>query len=65
MPTLSYRHPERLILAALLMAMIAGCGFQLKGTSQEGEAQWAGVTMRLISVDPRSELTRELSLIHI
>jgi len=61
MPTLSYRHPERLILAALLMAMIAGCGFQLKGTSQEGEAQWAGVTTFLISVDPRSELTREVT----
>ncbi len=61
MPTPSYRHPERLILAALLIAMIAGCGFQLKGTGQEGEAQWAGVTLRLISVDPRSELTREVT----
>ena len=61
MPTPSSRHPQRLTLAALFMALITGCGFQLKGTSQEGDAQWEGLTMRLISVDPRSELTREVT----
>ncbi|MEK9655145.1 MAG: LPS assembly lipoprotein LptE [Halieaceae bacterium] len=43
------------------MATVAGCGFQLKGASQEGNDQWEGVTLRLISADPRSELTREVT----
>jgi LPS-assembly lipoprotein len=47
----------------LLMALIAlgGCGFQLKGTAQEGNSEWEGLSLRLISTDPRGELTREVA----
>ncbi len=50
-------------LVTLLMALIAlgGCGFQLKGTAQEGNSEWEGLSLRLISTDPRGELTREVA----
>ena len=50
-------------LVTLLMALIAlgGCGFQLKGTAQEGSSEWEGLSLRLISTDPRGELTREVA----
>jgi LPS-assembly lipoprotein len=60
-PISTFRHTYRLLLVALLVATVAGCGFQLKGASQEGNDQWEGVTLRLISADPRSELTREVT----
>lgn len=61
-PTPAHRLFQPLTLAALFMALfaLAGCGFQLKGTLQEGDTPWEALTLRLISVDPRSELTREV-----
>lgn len=45
------------------MALIAlgGCGFQLKGSVQAGNSEWEGLSLRLISTDPRGELTREVA----
>ncbi len=57
-------HPIQLTtLVALLMALIAlsGCGFQLKGSAQAGNSEWEGLSLRLISTDPRGELTREVA----
>ena len=61
-PVNSYRLAQDLTSAALLLALIivAGCGFQLKGTTGDGNTQWDGLMLRLVSVDPRSELTREV-----
>ena len=48
-------------LSAILMCL-AGCGFQLKGHDAESSnAKLEGMTLHLISSQPRSELTREVS----
>ena len=48
-------------LSAILMCL-AGCGFQLKGSdAASGSAKLEGMTLQLISGQPRSELTREVS----
>lgn len=48
-------------LSAVLMCL-AGCGFQLKGSdAASSSAKLEGMTLQLISSQPRSELTREVS----
>ena len=48
-------------LSAILMCL-AGCGFQLKGSdAANSSAKLEGMTLQLISSQPRSELTREVS----
>ena len=48
-------------LSAILMCL-AGCGFQLKGSdAASSSAKLEGMTLQLISSEPRSELTREVS----
>merc|ERR1711991_39385 len=48
-------------LSAILMSL-AGCGFQLKGSdAASSSAKLEGMTLQLISNQPRSELTREVS----
>ena len=50
-----------IFLSALLMCL-AGCGFQLKGSNAaSSSAKLEGMTLQLISSQPRSELTREVS----
>ncbi len=47
-------------LSAILMCL-AGCGFQLKGNDAASiSAKLEGMTLQLISSQPRSELTREV-----
>ena len=44
------------------LLLLAGCGFQLKGSDTEnGGARLDGMTIQLISSQSRSELTREVS----
>ena len=61
--TPTHRRTRYGALMALLIALISltGCGFQLKGTAQEGSAEWEGLSLRLISTDPRGELAREVA----
>jgi len=48
-------------LSAIVMCL-AGCGFQLKGSdAASSSAKLEGMTLQLISNQPRSELTREVS----
>ena len=48
-------------LSAMLMCL-AGCGFQLKGSdAASSSAKLEGMTLQLLSNQPRSELTREVS----
>ena len=48
-------------LSAMLMCL-AGCGFQLKGSDAAiSSAKLEGMTLQLMSSQPRSELTREVS----
>ena len=48
-------------LSAILMCL-AGCGFQLKGSdAASSSAKLEDMTLQLISSQPRSELTREVS----
>ena len=48
-------------LSAMLMCL-AGCGFQLKGSdAASSSAKLEGMTLQLMSSQPRSELTREVS----
>ena len=48
-------------LSAMLMCL-AGCGFQLKGSdAASSSAKLEGMTLQLVSSQPRSELTREVS----
>lgn len=50
-----------LCLSATLMCL-AGCGFQLKGSdAASSSAKLEGMTLQLVSSQPRSELTREVS----
>ena len=50
----------RLSLAVMCIVLV-GCGFQLKGSGQTGAPELAGMTVRLVSAQPRSELTREVT----
>ena len=48
-------------LTAILMCL-AGCGFQLKGSdAASSSVKLEGMTLQLVSSQPRSELTREVS----
>ena len=48
-------------LSAILMCL-AGCGFQLKGSdAASSSVKLEGMTLQLISSQPRSQLTREVS----
>ena len=48
-------------LSAMLMCL-AGCGFQLKGSdAASSSAKLEGMTLQLMSSQPRSELSREVS----
>ena len=60
--SIQYRPLSRLIWLFSGLLFVAGCGFQLKGSDTEnGGAQLDGMTIQLISSQPRSELTREVS----
>ena len=54
------RSVIRLSLAVMCIVLV-GCGFQLKGSGQTGAPELAGMTVRLVSAQPRSELTREVT----
>ena len=59
---IQYRPLSRVICLFSGLLLLAGCGFQLKGSDTEnGEAQLDGMTIQLISSQSRSELTREVS----
>ena len=47
--------------AVIALIILTGCGFQLKGTGSNN-TQLQGLTIRLISSQPRAELTREVTL---
>ena len=52
----------RLIFLSAILMCLAGCGFQLKGSdAASSSAKLEGMTLQLISSQPRSELTREVS----
>jgi len=55
----STSHLWCLIVIGALLVM-TGCGFQLKGSGSAG-AQLEGMLLRLVSSQPRSELTREVT----
>ena len=64
MSTLPDRHYRLAKLACLLTAFscLIGCGFQLKGTGSSGQSiGLQGLELRLVSVQPQSDLTREVS----
>jgi LPS-assembly lipoprotein len=64
MSTLPHRHYRLAKLACLLAAFscLIGCGFQLKGTGSSGQPiGLQGLELRLVSVQPQSDLTREVS----
>ena len=50
-------------LACLLAAFscLMSCGFQLKGTGSSESMGLQGLELRLVSVQPQSDLTREVS----
>ena len=43
------------------LLFLTGCGFQLKGSDASSSATLKGMTLQLISSQPRAELTREVS----
>ena len=52
----------RWICVSTILMCLAGCGFQLKGSdAASSSAKLEGMTLQLISSQPRSELTREVS----
>jgi LPS-assembly lipoprotein len=64
MSTLPHRHYRLAKLACLLAAFscLIGCGFQLKGTGSSGQSiGLQGLELRLVSLQPQSDLTREVS----
>ncbi len=64
MSTLPHPHYRLAKLACLLAAFLClmSCGFQLKGADSSGQAMGLqGVELRLVSLQPRSDLTREVS----
>ena len=48
------------MLSVLALMTLTGCGFQLKGTGSN-TTQLQGLTIRLVSGQPRAELTREVT----
>ena len=44
-----------------LSALLTGCGFQLKGSAQNSDPSLIGQSIRLISNEPRNELTAAIS----
>ena len=52
--------PRLGVQAVLALIILTGCGFQLKGTGSNN-TQLQGLTIRLISSQPRAELTREVT----
>ena len=57
-----YRPLSKLICLFSGLLLLAGCGFQLKGSdSENGGARLDGMTLQLISSQSRSELTREVA----
>jgi LPS-assembly lipoprotein len=64
MSTLPHRHYRLAKLACLLatFSCLIGCGFQLKVTGSSGQSiGLQGLELRLVSVQPQSDLTREVS----
>ena len=52
----------RWLCLSAILTCLAGCGFQLKGSdAASSSAKLEGMTLQLISSQPRSELTREVS----
>ena len=52
----------RWLCFSAILTCLAGCGFQLKGSdAASSNAKLEGMTLQLISSQPRSELTREVS----
>ena len=52
----------RWLCFSAILTCLAGCGFQLKGSdANSSSAKLEGMTLQLISSQPRSELTREVS----
>ena len=52
----------RWLCLSAILTCLAGCGFQLKGSdANSNSAKLEGMTLQLISSQPRSELTREVS----
>ena len=52
----------RWICVSTILMCLAGCGFQLKGSdAASSSAKLEDMTLQLISSQPRSELTREVS----
>ena len=52
----------RWLCFSAILTCLAGCGFQLKGSdAASSSAKLEGMTLQLISSQPRSELTREVS----
>ncbi len=47
-----------LLLSSMLV--ISGCGFQLKGSQDDGKGTLSGMQVAVISAEPRSELTSAL-----
>ena len=48
------------MLSAVALMTLTGCGFQLKGTGSN-TTHLQGLTIRLVSSQPRAELTREVT----
>ena len=63
MSTLPHRRYRLARLACLLAAFLClmSCGFQLKGTGSSESMGLEGLELRLVSVQPQSDLTREVS----
>ena len=60
--SLSQSASGRWICLSALLMCLAGCGFQLKGSdAASSSVKLEGMTLQLISSQPRSELTREVS----
>jgi LPS-assembly lipoprotein len=60
--SLSQSTLRRWICLSAILMCLAGCGFQLKGTdAASSSAKLEGMTLQLISSQPRSELTRQVS----
>ena len=61
LPHQPYRLAKLACLLAVFLCLIS-CGFQLKGADSNGVSTGLqGLELRLISVQPRSDLTREVS----
>mgnify|MGYP000170714643 CR=1 FL=1 len=54
-------HRSMVPLLLLLSLLVSGCGFQLKGSVATSHSTIQGQSIRLISNEPRSELTVALS----